>query len=632
MKSKFRLIIALMLALIVSSGAFVYTYTTASETLNIAQPTGNVVSWSPTITQPDWNSVLTALSSENKTSGETPTGNLFTISPNTIYGGDLVAKVYLANTANLTKAYSYLNMKLYMAGSVEAGETPDYRLLTLQNGTAALNLQDLSPISSTWTQTSQADFEAGTLNQVNTTTSPGNVILAKFTDNVTDTFADSTKIAASANVTVSGGQVKLTNSIIGGTETIRPDGAGDVTLIENMQPTSGAHWDKVDEAVSDSDSTYVWMNTAGTAWQEDLYSSANHSAGSGAINYIKVYAVVRGTVVVNRTNLHMYIKTNGVTDNGTDTQTTNAYATYSYQWNTNPQTGLAWTWSEIDALQAGIGIRRPQSGSGQTRVTQVYTVVNYTAYYPSGTIESTNLLSGKTVASTDSFYYDASAIPSGTSLKVQFSTDNATWYNSAGTLNGWDTLSQGTHTISLSSLGWPGPNFYYKMLFTSDESNTPVLDEIRINFSTYYASGDLTSSAFDTGYDLAWDWGTISFTISEPSSTNIQFQIRTAATPGGLSSATWYGPTGTGDYYTTSGTAINSVHDGYRWIQYKAYFSGPGASTPTLSDVSITYSAQSLILTIQIIGGGYSLVSDNTSEWDVGWTVTPELYCEVIPR
>jgi len=156
------------------------------------------------------------------------------------------------------------------------------------------------------------------------------------------------------------------------------------------------------------------------------------------------------------------------------------------------------------------------------------------------------------------------------------------------------------------------------------------LDEISVNFSTYYASGDLTSSAYDTGHDV--EWGTISFTIVEPSATDIQFQIRTATTEGGLSSATWYGPTGTGDYYTTSGTNINSVHDSDRWIQYKAYFSGPGNSTPTLRDVSITYSAEAVSFTVEVIGGGYCLVSTNTSEWEVGWTVTPEFYCQIVQK
>jgi len=631
-KNKFHLIIALVLALLLSSGAFAYTFTTATVTVAIAEPSGDVVSYNATATQPGWNSILDALSTENKTSGEVPSDGLFTINPDTTFGGDLIAKVYLANTGDLSKAYSYLNMKLYLAGSVEAGETPNYRLLTLQNGEAALTLEDLDPTTGSWTQTTQGEFQGGTLNQVDTI-SPGDVILDTFSDNVTDTFDNQDYIASSENVTVNGGQVKL--DYTGGTpatETLRPNAAGD-EIGSNMEqfPVTGEPWDKVSENVSDGDSSYIYTNWYD--WEDNLYNIADHSAGSGLINYVKVYAVTREQVDKSKTSAHIRIKTNGASYNGTEIDATTSWTTYSDQWNTNPQTGEAWTWDEIDALQIGVSLRNPQANK-YSYCTQIYVEVNYidVTYYSSGTITSTNLLSGETVKSIDSFDYNASAIPSGTSLKVQFSQDSTSWYNSAGTPDGWDTLSQGTNNIDLSGLSWSGPNFYYHMLFTSDGSDTPVLDEIRVNFSTYYSSGDLTSSTHDNGYDLAWDWGTISFTVSEPSATDIKFQLRTAATEAGLSSATWYGPASTSDYYQVSGTAINEVHDGDRWIQYKAYFVGPGDDTPTLSDITITYSAQAAAYTIEIIGGGYSLVSDNTSEWSEGWTTTPEFYCEVTPR
>ena len=66
-------------------------------------------------------------------------GDLFVISPNPSYTGDLVVNVYLTNTGALIKAYQYLNMKLYLEGSVEA---PDYRLLAPENGVATFNLEN----------------------------------------------------------------------------------------------------------------------------------------------------------------------------------------------------------------------------------------------------------------------------------------------------------------------------------------------------------------------------------------------------------------------------------------------------------------------------------------------------------
>jgi len=631
-KRKFYLLVGLGLVLILSGGAFAYTYTTATGTVGVGEPSADFATCNVSTGQPDWSSVTDNLS-ENTTCGEVPTGDLFDITPNAAYTGDVQMGIYLTNAANLTRAYKYLNMKLYLDGSEEAGETPDYQVLSMQNGKANFSLAGLASSSKNWVQTTQSDFEGGTLNQLDTTTSPGDVVIEKFTSNVTDSFGDQSKIAAAANVTISGGQVKLDSS--SGTpasETLRPNAAGDETVIEEQYPPlTGAHWDKVDDVTSDDDSTYV--STEDWQFQEDLYNIGNHTTGQGAINYVRVYMVGKEEGTEIPTNAYIHIKTNGAERNGTTEYFTTSYATYSYQWNDNPQTGNPWTWSEIDDLQIGIGLIRCKANQW-SRVTQVYAEVNYTplTYYARGTITSTNLLSSADVASIDDFYYNASAIPAGTGLRAQFSTDNTTWYNSSGTLDGWDTLSQGSANISLSSLNWTGPNFYYLVEFTSDSSATPVLDEIRVYFSSYYTSGTLTSSTHDGGNYGNWDWQVIYFTINEPSGTDIKFQLRSASTEGGLSSATWYGPTGTGDYYITTGTATNSVHDGARWLQYQASFSGPGVDTPKLSDVTITYTVALSGYTVEIVGGGYCLISDNTSEWAAGWTVTPEFYCEATQR
>jgi hypothetical protein len=635
-KKRFYLAVALVLVLVLSGGTFAYTYVTNLATVGIATPTGDVATSNASASQPDWSSITDNLSA-NTTCGEVPAGYLFDLAPHSDYAGDLQVGVYLTNTASLVKAYQYLNMKVYLEGSASANQTPDYQLLSLQNGRANFYVQSLGGSQQTWTQTSQADFEGGTLSQLDTTTSSGDVILDRFGDSVTDGYDDQTKIASSANVVVSGSQVTLdTYAGTSDNETIRPSAAGDETNIAEQSPATGAHWDKVDEAVSDGDGTYVQTNTSG--WEEDLYNVANPVTGSGTINYVKAYIVARSLATPAQTSAYVHIKTNGAEYNGTAQQVTTSYAPYSQQWNTNPQTGSAWTWSEVNSLQAGAGLRRATAtgagGQRYTRLTQVYIEVNYTPqiYYARGTATSVNLLAGEQVVSIDDFQYNASAIPAATSLKVQFSADNSTWYNSAGTADGWDTLSAGTDNISLATLGWSGPNLYYNMEFTSDGSDTPVLEEIRVYFSTYYASGDLTSSTHDGGDYTDWDWETISFTIVEPASTDIKFQLRSAATEGGLSSATWYGPTGTGDYYTTSTAGINPVHDGDRWLQYQAYFSGPGGSTPTLSDVTIAYTVPLQSFTIEITGGSYCLNSDNTSEWAAGWTVTPEFYSEVSQR
>jgi hypothetical protein len=71
--------------------------------------------------------------------------------------------------------------------------------------------------------------------------------------------------------------------------------------------------------------------------------------------------------------------------------------------------------------------------------------------------------------------------------------------------------------------------------------------------------------------------------------TNIAFQLRTATTQGGLSSAPWLGPDGTNNtYYYTSGTTVSSVHDGNSWINWKAILTtNDNTKTPIVNDVNI---------------------------------------------
>lgn len=74
------------------------------------------------------------------TQGEVPHGDLFDITPHEDYTGDMLVKLYVTNTAELIKAYKYLNMKIYTADTLEAGETPDYQILSIENGVVQFNI------------------------------------------------------------------------------------------------------------------------------------------------------------------------------------------------------------------------------------------------------------------------------------------------------------------------------------------------------------------------------------------------------------------------------------------------------------------------------------------------------------
>jgi len=157
MKKKLVLIIAMLLAFIVTAGTYAYTYSlTASTEFGVTQAGGGIATWQPASWEPDWYSVLAGLSGKDddddhgdgkkgkkkvKIAGEVPAGDLFVVTTHPQYTGDLLVKVYLTNTGDLVKAYQYLNMKVYLNGSTEAQQEPGYQLLTLDNGVASFNLE-----------------------------------------------------------------------------------------------------------------------------------------------------------------------------------------------------------------------------------------------------------------------------------------------------------------------------------------------------------------------------------------------------------------------------------------------------------------------------------------------------------
>jgi hypothetical protein len=154
--------------------------------------------------------------------------------------------------------------------------------------------------------------------------------------------------------------------------TLRPTGAGDVTQTTPYPNTGEANWQDVDEAAQDSDTTYV---TAADPAKYDLYALANHTTETGVINFVKVCVYVKvvpaGDMV---SDVFTKIKTGGTEYASTDLGESTGYALYSKSYTLNPQTGVAWTWDDIDALQAGVYL---YCSNGEFRCTQVYVEVDY---------------------------------------------------------------------------------------------------------------------------------------------------------------------------------------------------------------------------------------------------------------
>jgi hypothetical protein len=82
-------------------------------------------------------------------------------------------------------------------------------------------------------------------------------------------------------------------------------------------------------------------------------------------------------------------------------------------------------------------------------------------YYTTGNVYSKNFVSGLNTTGISLFYYNSDVPSTNSSLKIQFSEDNSTWYNTEGVLNGFDVLSNGTDTLNLRGLNFKSNLFYF---------------------------------------------------------------------------------------------------------------------------------------------------------------------------
>ena len=162
------------------------------------------------------------------------------------------------------------------------------------------------------------------------------------------------------------------------TETLRPNGAGSETNLSTYAPNTGeANWEDVDEAEADDLTTCLYTYPNSATWKRDLYAIPDHSEGSGTINSVTIHWRIRGGS--QGVQSKSALKTHNTIYDGTE-KSHGAGATWydeSQQYTTNPNTGSAWTWDEVDAMEIGISAKTSDD-SGNAYPTQVYVVIDYT--------------------------------------------------------------------------------------------------------------------------------------------------------------------------------------------------------------------------------------------------------------
>ena len=135
--------------------------------------------------------------------------------------------------------------------------------------------------------------------------------------------------------------------------TLRPNGDNAAGCAQTRS-TGSYNYACVDEATYDN-ADYCYVSSAASP-RRDHYDLPDHGTENGPISKVTVkakskYAASGGGSDSGSITLSLRVSGTDYDDSGHSLSTSEAE--YSHDWTTNPATGNAWSWSEIDALIAG---------------------------------------------------------------------------------------------------------------------------------------------------------------------------------------------------------------------------------------------------------------------------------------
>lgn len=158
------------------------------------------------------------------------------------------------------------------------------------------------------------------------------------------------------------------------TEILRPNGVGDLNTLYASPNVD--HYLNVDEESEDGDDTYNYTSSTN---RNDLY--ALPSTGIAAIDTINSVTLKTYIKKFDSTHYQGYvgIKTESTEYWGDKIDFETDYTLESRVYNNNPNTGIAWTVAQLNALQ--IGAKSYVSVAG-LKITQIYVEIDYTEYTP----------------------------------------------------------------------------------------------------------------------------------------------------------------------------------------------------------------------------------------------------------
>ncbi|MFA6383184.1 MAG: hypothetical protein WCX17_02055 [Parcubacteria group bacterium] len=199
---------------------------------------------------------------------------------------------------------------------------------------------------------------------------------------------------------------------------------------------------------------------------------------------------------------------------------------------------------------------------------------------------------------------------------------SATAWASCGNITSGSSLKSGSPNCVTDG----HPYIQYQASLSGDTVTTPSLDDVTITYAP--SPQTLTSPAYNTNEannqlsQLEWDENADPL----PSGTTVTVSLSTASTQGGL--GTWYNFTNadcttvpkSGTHVTcttanlTSKSSTLTDRSADQWVQYKVTLTSTGASTPTFSNILLTYDYNTVpVLSTFAISGGAQDSSGNVN-------------------
>jgi len=334
--------------------------------------------------------------------------------------------------------------------------------------------------------------------------------------------------------------------------TLRPNSdSGTQELTVHSDPNHYANVDEITEDVGDYNQGY----TAGPFDLKDRYGLTNHGSEAGSISSV----VVKAHVYANES--YMYVKLGvkiGTTDYGMTQQTLSASDVIYSETITdggdatkNPDSHVAWTWTDIDALVAVCNLLSTYSGTRYSQVYQLWVEVTYSAALtigPSG------------IASLEAFGADKlnlklllSGLPSLEALgsaRILFFVADPPAIGTAEAFGAPLTIAG----IFPSSISPPSPQFGSPQLlfrlFPDAIVSLEAFGLARVVYTTQIlASYIATAQAFGTAFVLPGPVNVLPSSIASPSPQFGNAHITTVLLPAALPSVGAFGNVQVGVFY-----------------------------------------------------------------------------------